>query len=146
MEKLRKYGFCDKCDKQPVAGEKDKLMDIYDAGVRCCDNGDMGEKHKCINKCIKREDCGGAHCKCMNLNGHCTNHHYSDCIPRLSPTPQGLQAILDSFDEQFTKKNGLHVEPSWIDAGGTVGPVKDFIAQAYKAGGDDREREIKTNK
>lgn len=38
-----------------------------------------------------------------------------------------MKNILKRFDEEFIKDMGPNVEPIFIDAIGSVGPIKDFI-------------------
>ncbi len=43
--------FCSKCGKEFVGGEcnvKERTLEEMASSYRCCDNGDLGEKHNCL--------------------------------------------------------------------------------------------------
>jgi hypothetical protein len=45
------------------------------------------------------KQCGGAHCRCMNLGGTCSNFHYADCESRPKNENEGNQKLVTDLED-----------------------------------------------
>jgi len=44
------------------------------------------------------KQCGGVHCRCMNLGGTCESYHYADCESRPKNENEGNQRLINDLE------------------------------------------------